>query len=40
VWVSNSHSVYIDLAVQVDVEDAVGVAHQIEKIVSKVEDEL
>jgi len=28
------------IAVQVDVEDAVGVAHQIEKIVSKVEDEL
>lgn len=28
------------IAVQIDVEDAVGVSHQIEKIVSKVGDEL
>ena len=28
------------IAVQIDVEDALGVAHQIESIVSKVEDEL
>ncbi len=28
------------IAVQLDVEDAIGVSHQIESIVSKVEDEL
>ena len=28
------------IAIQIDVEDAVGVAHQIEKLVSVVEDEL
>ncbi|MDH5766584.1 MAG: P-II family nitrogen regulator [Gammaproteobacteria bacterium] len=28
------------IAIQIDVEDAVGVAHQVEKLVSVVEDEL
>ncbi len=28
------------IAVQIDVEDAVGVAHQVEELVEKVEDEL